>query len=89
MPKDLSGESLQKAEVEKLLEAANWAPTHHRNEPWRDLDSRRHRGPRLAAQGTSTRGAKLFSQERAARGEQIVCLGDARHEKNVLSKKVP
>ena len=84
----------------------------------RDLDSRR-RGPRLAAQGTSTRGAKgprlaaprdldsrrqwwgtstsssldldsqqdvssqkqeLFSQERAARGEQIVCLGDARHD---------
>ena len=22
-------------QVEKLLEAANWAPTHHRNEPWR------------------------------------------------------
>lgn len=35
MPKDLSGEPLQRTEVEKLLEAANWAPTHHRNEPWR------------------------------------------------------
>ena len=91
--------------------------TSTRGATW-DLDSRR-RGPRLAAQGTSTRGAKgprlaaprdldsrrqwwgtstsssldldsqqdvssqkqeLFSQERAARGEQIVCLGDAKHD---------
>jgi len=34
-PKDLNGSSLSKEEVEFVLEAANWAPTHHRNEPWR------------------------------------------------------
>ena len=35
MPKDLSGEAVTRAELETLLEAANWAPTHHRSEPWR------------------------------------------------------
>ena len=35
MPKDFSGESVSRAEVEQLLEAANWAPTHGRTEPWR------------------------------------------------------
>ena len=35
MPKDFSGEEVTKEEVELLLEAANWAPTHHRTEPWR------------------------------------------------------
>ena len=35
MPKDLSGEAVTREELETLLEAANWAPTHHRSEPWR------------------------------------------------------
>ena len=35
MPKDLSGEKVTREEVETILEAANWAPTHHRSEPWR------------------------------------------------------
>jgi len=35
MPKDLNGSVLTSAEMEAVLEAANWAPTHHRNEPWR------------------------------------------------------
>ena len=35
MPKDLSGEKVSREELERLLEAANWAPTHHRSEPWR------------------------------------------------------
>ena len=35
MPKDLNGEELTRDEVELLLEAANWAPTHKRSEPWR------------------------------------------------------
>jgi nitroreductase len=35
MPKDLTGSPLARAEVEAVLEAATWAPTHHRNEPWR------------------------------------------------------
>jgi len=34
-PKDLSGEPLTREEVEMVLEAANWAPTHKKNEPWR------------------------------------------------------
>lgn len=35
MPKDLCGDPLTKAEVEMVLDAANWAPTHKKNEPWR------------------------------------------------------
>jgi len=34
MPKDLSG-GLSKEEVEAVLDAAVWAPTHHKNQPWR------------------------------------------------------
>ena len=29
-PKDLSGSRLERAEVEQLLEAANWAPSHNK-----------------------------------------------------------
>ena len=35
MPKDYSGEEVSQDEIERILEAANWAPTHHRSEPWR------------------------------------------------------
>jgi len=35
MPKDLTGDIMSDANVEYLLEAANWAPTHQRTEPWR------------------------------------------------------
>ena len=35
MPKDYSGEEISKDDIEMLLEAANWAPTHHKSEPWR------------------------------------------------------
>ena len=35
MPKDYSGEEVTKDEIDLLLEAANWAPTHHKSEPWR------------------------------------------------------
>jgi len=35
MPKDFSGEEVTKEEIDFLLEASNWAPTHHRSEPWR------------------------------------------------------
>ena len=34
-PRDLSGAEVTRTEVETLLEAANWAPTHARSEPWR------------------------------------------------------
>jgi len=34
-PKDFSGEVLPQQQIETLLEAANWAPTHKKNEPWR------------------------------------------------------
>jgi len=34
-PKDLNGEKLSNEQVETLLDAANWAPTHKKNEPWR------------------------------------------------------
>ena len=35
MPKDLNGEEVTQEEIDLILEAANWAPTHQRCEPWR------------------------------------------------------
>ncbi len=34
-PKDLNGEPVSDIELHSLLEAANWAPTHHKTQPWR------------------------------------------------------
>ncbi len=34
-PDAYSNNPISKAEIEQLLEAANWAPTHKRTEPWR------------------------------------------------------
>ncbi|MCG2419901.1 nitroreductase [Aequorivita sp. F47161] len=34
-PAQYNKEPIEKQEVEKILEAANWAPTHKRTEPWR------------------------------------------------------
>ena len=34
-PKDMSGELLTREDVEQVLEAANWAPSHNGTEPWR------------------------------------------------------
>lgn len=35
MPKEFTGEKLCESKLAKILEAANWAPTHQKNEPWR------------------------------------------------------
>jgi nitroreductase len=32
---DMNGEQVSDAEVQQILEAANWAPTHGKTEPWR------------------------------------------------------
>ena len=34
-PEQYNAQPIAKAEVEKILDAANWAPTHKRTEPWR------------------------------------------------------
>ena len=34
-PKHFSGEQIPDADVEKIMENANWAPTHKYTEPWR------------------------------------------------------
>lgn len=34
-PDAFANQSISKNEVEQILEAANWAPTHKRTEPWR------------------------------------------------------
>jgi len=34
-PKQMSGESIDNETIERMLELANWAPTHKRTEPWR------------------------------------------------------
>jgi hypothetical protein len=33
-PKNFNGEKLNEKEVALILEAANWAPTHKKTEPW-------------------------------------------------------
>jgi len=33
-PKNFNGKSLTSKELDLILEAANWAPTHKRTEPW-------------------------------------------------------
>ena len=36
MPKEfIKGQEVSNEEIETILEAANWAPTHQKNEPWR------------------------------------------------------
>lgn len=32
---DMNGQRVSEEEVQQLLEAANWAPTHGKTEPWR------------------------------------------------------
>ena len=34
-PKQMSGESVPQSVIDKMLELANWAPTHRNTEPWR------------------------------------------------------
>ncbi len=34
-PVQYNGEPIAKGDIKKILEAANWAPTHKRTEPWR------------------------------------------------------
>jgi len=34
-PKQMNGELVPQSVVEKILELANWAPTHRNTEPWR------------------------------------------------------
>ncbi|KAL3142641.1 hypothetical protein ABBQ38_002950 [Trebouxia sp. C0009 RCD-2024] len=34
-PKDYTGQLVSRSVLEQMLEAANWAPTHGRTEPWR------------------------------------------------------
>jgi hypothetical protein len=34
-PKDMNGEAVSRGEIEALLTAANWAPTHKKTQPWR------------------------------------------------------
>lgn len=34
-PEHYNGKAIEKESIEQILEAANWAPTHKRTEPWR------------------------------------------------------
>ena len=34
-PDQYVDKTIAKADIEKILEAANWAPTHRKTEPWR------------------------------------------------------
>ena len=34
-PKQMSGEQVPQEVIDKMLELANWAPTHRHTEPWR------------------------------------------------------
>jgi len=34
-PAQYTDREIAKSDIEKILEAANWAPTHKKTEPWR------------------------------------------------------
>ena len=34
-PAQYTNQAINKSEIEKILESANWAPTHKKTEPWR------------------------------------------------------
>jgi hypothetical protein len=34
-PKDYTGAKVPREQIERLLDAANWAPTHHLTQPWK------------------------------------------------------
>ncbi|HET8810702.1 MAG TPA: nitroreductase, partial [Flavobacteriaceae bacterium] len=34
-PEQFNGKPIEKETIQQILEAANWAPTHKRTEPWR------------------------------------------------------
>ena len=34
-PVQYNGKTIQREDIETILEAANWAPTHKKTEPWR------------------------------------------------------
>lgn len=34
-PRDFTGEAVPREVIEQMLEAANWAPTHKKTQPWR------------------------------------------------------
>lgn len=48
-PKDYNGKDVPRGVIEQMLEAANWAPTHGKTEPWRFVVVTGDQVPRLAA----------------------------------------
>ncbi len=42
--KDYTGGKVPREQIEQLLEAANWAPTHHLTQPWKSVGSALRRG---------------------------------------------
>jgi len=49
MPKEYTSELIDDSEIEHLIECANTAPTHGKNEPWRFAVFKRDSLPLLAA----------------------------------------
>jgi len=49
MPKEYTSELIDDSEIEHLIECANTAPTHGKNEPWRFVVFKRESVPLLAA----------------------------------------
>ena len=94
---DKNSNNVSRQQIERLLEAANWAPTHGKTEPWRfvifqDEASRRALGEKDAAIYKSLVKPELFSEKKynkkinaKVQSSHVICLCMKRQE----SKKIP
>lgn len=79
-PAQYNTEKILKEEINRVLEAANWAPTHRRTEPWRFKvfygDSKRKLGDFLAYkyQTTSTSFSEFKRKKILEKMKQSACI---------------
>ncbi len=95
-PKDFTGESVDDAVINQMLENANWAPTHRLTEPWRFVVFSGDGLKKLATFQAAcyqevTRANGTFREERyqglltkPMQSSHIIAIGMKRDEKNSL-----
>jgi len=79
---DLNGEAVPDAAIERMLEAANWAPTHGQTQPWRFTVFRR-------STGEVEKFFKLQMTSSEAKMQNEVCTADELAALQKFVKKQP
>jgi len=64
-PRFISGETIEKEKIQRLLENANWAPNHKETEPWRFIVFQEEKKDELA------RVVFSYLQEKSNSGEEV------------------